>query len=302
VNLAEFDERLAHLFDVDRFEERGGWDFALSPSETADLLRVASSRFTAGFNGLLCAPNLEHHDVDRVYLLVFPEQSLIEQVIAEETQRGSPGAVIVTHHPCDMETGGRGFVAIPSVQLDALVACRTAIYVLHAPLDCHPDISTSGALADGLGLRRIGTFAPYFAGDAGVIGEQEPESFGAFAARVQQLCELPRLDPEQIRFAGRTVSRVAIVAGGGDDLDDLAQAEALGADTFLAGHWWTPHPGEWSDANRAAFRDRLPACRMNLLGASHDGSELVVFRDRLDPLFRDWGLDVTLRRQADHWR
>jgi putative NIF3 family GTP cyclohydrolase 1 type 2 len=302
VNLAEFDDRLAALFAVDRFEERGGWDFALTKQETADLLRVASPRFAAGFNGLLCAPNPGRQEIDRVYLLVFPEESLVEQVIAEERRRGGPGAVIVTHHPCDMETSVRGFIAIPSAQLEALIGCGTAIYVLHAPLDCHPENSTSGALADGLGLRRVGTFAPYFAGDAGVIGEQTPEPFGAFAVRVQQLCELPRLDAEQIRFAGRSVSRVAIVAGGGDDLDDLAQAEALGADTFLSGHWWTPHPGEWSDANRAAFRERLPACRMNLLGASHDGSELVVFRDRLAPLFRDWGLDVTLLRQADHWR
>lgn len=302
MNLADLDTRLADLFEIDRFEEAGGWDFALTPAERADLLRVAGPRFAARLNGLLCTPNPEQHVIGRVYLLVFPEASLVDRIIAEERRRGNPGAVIVTHHPCDMETSGRGFIAIPNTQLDALIDCRTAIYVLHAPLDCHQQISTSGALADGLGLRRTGTFAPYYAGDAGVIGQQKPEPFGSFAARVQELCELPRLDPEQTRFAGRLVERVAIVAGGGDDLDDLAQAESLGADTFLAGHWWTPHPGAWSDTNRAALRQRLPSCRMNLLGASHDGSELVVFRDRLAPLFRDWGLHVELVRQDDHWR
>jgi putative NIF3 family GTP cyclohydrolase 1 type 2 len=302
VNLAAFARRLDDLFAVDRFDEAGGWDFALSEAEMAELLRFASPDFAARGNGLLCAPDPGRHEVARVYLLVFPEASLVDAVIAEQRHRGNPGAVIVTHHPCDMETSGRGFVAVPSDQLDSLVACNAAIYVLHAPLDCHPEISTSGAIADGLGLRRIGTFAPYYAGDAGVIAEQAPEPFGAFAARVQRLCELPRLDPEQVRFAGRPVSRVAIVAGGGDDVHDLAQAEALGADTYLAGHWWTPHPGEWSDGNRAALRDVLPQCRMNLLGASHDGSELVVFRDRLAPLFAGWGLDVALLRQADHWR
>jgi putative NIF3 family GTP cyclohydrolase 1 type 2 len=302
VNLATFASRLDDLFAVARFDEIGGWDFALSEVETADLLRVAGPEFAAHFNGLLCSPDPDRQEAERVYLLVFPETSLVDRVVAEQRRLGSPGAVVVTHHPCDMETKGRGFLAIPPEQLQALIACNTAIYVLHAPLDCHPEISTSGAIADGLGLRRVGTFAPYYAGDAGVIAEQAPEPFGAFAARVQRLCELPRLDPEQVRFAGRPVSRVAIVAGGGDDLKDLAQAEALGADTYLAGHWWTPHPGVWSDRNRAAFRDALPNCGMNLLGASHDGSELVVFRDWLSPLFAAWGLDVTLLRQDDHWR
>jgi putative NIF3 family GTP cyclohydrolase 1 type 2 len=302
VNLAAFAGRLDDLFAVDRFDETGGWNFALSESETADLLRVASPEFAARFNGLLCALNSVRHELNRVYLLVFPELSLVDAVITAQRRRGNPGAVIVTHHPCDMETSGRGFLAIPPHQLDTLIACNTALYVLHAPLDCHPQVSTSGAIADGLGLRRVGTFAPYYAGDAGVIAEQAPEPFGAFAARVQRLCELPRLDPEQIRFAGRPVARIAIVAGGGDDLDDLAQAESHGADTFLAGHWWTPHPGEWSERNRAALRDRLPNLKMNLLGASHDGSELVVFRDRLAPLFAEWELEVRTLRQDDHWR
>jgi hypothetical protein len=135
-----------------------------------------------------------------------------------------------------------------------------------------------------------------------VIGEQPPERFADFSERVQVLCELPVLHVEQIRFAGRMVGRVAIVAGGGDDVDQMDEAQALGADTYLAGVWWTPHDGEWSDANRVAIREALPRWRMNLLSASHDGSELVVFRDRLLPLFGEWGLETILLRQDDHWR
>ncbi len=41
---------------------------------------------------------------------------------------------------------------------------------------------------------------------------------------------------------------------------------------------------------------------MNLLGASHDASELVVLRDRVAPLLADWGLDARVLRQDDHWR
>lgn len=46
----------------------------------------------------------------------------------------------------------------------------------------------------------------------------------------------------------------------------------------------------------------LPGLPMNLLSASHDGSELVVFRDQLEPLLANWGLRTELLREPDHWR
>jgi hypothetical protein len=76
----------------------------------------------------------------------------------------------------------------------------------------------------------------------------------------------------------------------------------LGADTYLTGTWWTPHRSEWADANRERLRELLPSFPLNLLGASHDGSELVVLRDRMAPLLTEWGLEVEVVRQADHWR
>jgi hypothetical protein len=157
-------------------------------------------------------------------------------------------------------------------------------------------------LADGLDLKRTSVFAPYVGGHTGVIGEQAPEPFAAFANRVKQLCEIPHFLPDQIRFNGRMVSRIAIVAGGGDNLDELVEAEDLGANTYLAGHWWTPHTGKWANGNRKAIAELLPRLSMNLLSASHDGSELVVFRDRLAPLIETWGIETVLVRQSNHWR
>jgi putative NIF3 family GTP cyclohydrolase 1 type 2 len=292
---------LDDFFDVERFAEPDGWDFAITAAEKASLLRRGSDVFQRTFNGIMLGGDRFDSPLDRVHLLVFPEASLIEDVLAAERGR-SGGSVIVTHHPVDMETGGRGFLPIPEAQLDALAAAGVAFYVLHAPLDCHPDVSTSRALAEGLGLAITDSFAPYVGGLCGVIGEQTPEPFGAFAERVRLLCELPFFLPDQVRFTGRDVSSVAIVAGGGDEVSYLEEAERLGPDCYLAGHWWTPHPGEWCDQNRTVLREAIAECRMNLLSASHDGSELVVFRDRLSPLFESWGLGVRLHRQADHWR
>lgn len=303
--LPDLTARLDDVFRPTAFDEHDGWDFVFGPGEHQALLDRAPSGFAASFNGLMLDPSHGtggQLPINRVYLIVFPERSLVEGVIAEEMKRGAPGAMILTHHVADMETADRGFIPIPVAQFDALLAANVAVHVLHAPLDCHPEVSTSGALADGLGLRRTGVFAPYHGGLAGVVGEQSPEPFGAFAERVRVLSELPHLDAAQVRHAGRPVARIAILAGGGDDLDSLAEAAALDVDTYLTGTWWTPHRSDWADANRAALRAFLPSCDLNLLGASHDGSELVVLRDRVAPLLAEWGLDVVLVRQADHWR
>ena len=303
--LVDLTSRLDDLFRPAAFDEHDGWDFAFGPGERDALLQRAAPGFETTFNGLMLDPARDADrplTVDRVYLLVFPEQTLIDRVIAAERERGAPGAMIFTHHVADMETADRGFLPIPVAQLDALLAADVALFALHAPLDCHPDISTSGALADGLGLRRAGTFAPDHGGFAGVLAEQEPEPFAAFAERVRVLCEVPHLDAAQVRHMGQPVVRVAIVAGGGDDIELLREAETLGVDTYLTGTWWTPHRGEWADANRAALRAFLPSCPLNLLGASHDGSELVVLRDQVAPLLQGWGLGVEVVRQDDHWR
>lgn len=302
MRLREITGRLDAYFRPAAFDEHEGWDFCFGPGEWGALLARTPAAFTATCNGLMIAPEAADSEpepdpeIARVYLIAFPRPAVLARIAAGERERGRPGALIVTHHVTDYEAGGRGLVPVPIDHFDELAAAKTGVYVIHAPLDCHPEISTSGALADALGLRRVRTFAPYVGGHAGIIGEQAPEPFAGFAERVRQLCELPALDAAQIRHAGRPVSRVAVIAGGGDDVDSLREVLAEEVDTYLTGTWWTPHQGEWAEQNRAAVRALLPECRFNLLGASHNSSEQVVLRNRLAPLMRDWGVDVSWLR------
>ncbi|MDP9364736.1 MAG: hypothetical protein M3Q10_11020, partial [Chloroflexota bacterium] len=135
--------RLDGRFRPAAFDEHDGWDMAFGPGERESLLARASAAFSATFNGLMSTTDGGGEPaIDRVYLLVFPEASLLERVIAEERERGAPGAMVFTHHVADFETSDRGFRSIPVAQLDALRAANLALHVLHAPLDCHPEIST----------------------------------------------------------------------------------------------------------------------------------------------------------------
>ena len=91
MRLAEFAARLDRQFDVAKCVEPNGWDFAISAGEKADLLRWASPQFATTFNGLLPMGLAPDCDVRRVYLLVFPEESLVASVVAQEHARGAPG-------------------------------------------------------------------------------------------------------------------------------------------------------------------------------------------------------------------
>lgn len=293
MQIRELTSRLDGFFQPEAFDEHDGWSFCFGPGEWEALLARTPPAFAATCNGLMIAPEQAEPEIDRVYLIVFPQPGVLASIVDREQQRGSPGALIVTHHVTDFEATGGGLTPVPVAAFDALAAANTGVYVIHAPLDCHPNISTTGALVDGLGLRRVDTFAPYIGGDAGIIAEQAPEPFGTFAERVRVLCDLPALDPAQVRHAGRDVSRVAVIAGGGDDVDLLREVQAAGVDTYLTGTWWTPHQSDWADQNRAAVRTRLPDCDFNLLGTTHNASEQVVLRDQLAPLIRSWGIETT---------
>lgn len=299
MRLAELVGRLDELFRPAAFDERDGWDFCFAPGEGDALLARTPAEFAATCNGQMIAPRGGEPAATRVYLIVFPRPELLDRIVTGERERGSPGTLIVTHHVTDYEAGGRGLAPVPSRHFDALAAANIGLYVIHAPLDCHPELSSSGALADDLGPRRVRTFAPYVGGEAGIIGEQAPEPFAAFAERARRLCELPALDADQVRHAGRPVARVAVIAGGGDDVDSLRQVLEAEVDTYLTGTWWTPHQGEWADQNRAAVRALLPECALNLLGTSHNSSEQVVLRDQLAPLIREWGIEPVWLRCAE---
>jgi putative NIF3 family GTP cyclohydrolase 1 type 2 len=302
MRLRELTDRLDAYFRPTAFDEQDGWSFCFGPGEWDALLALTPAAFATTCNGLMIAPGRPDPEIDRAYLVVFPQPDLVDQIVVAERERGSPGALVLTHHVTDFETRGGGLTPVPLSRFEALREANIALYVVHAPLDCHPETSTSGALVDGLGLRRVRTFAPYVSGHAGMIGEQAPEPFGGFAERVRVLCELQSFEPAQVRHAGRPVSRIAVIAGGGDDVDSLREVLAEDVDTYLTGTWWTPQRGDWADRNRAAVRALLPEITINLLGCSHNASEQVVLRDQLLPLITGWGVETRLIRQADHWR
>jgi putative NIF3 family GTP cyclohydrolase 1 type 2 len=242
--------------------------------------------------------------IERVYLCVFPGQDVLDTIIAHEVERGAPGAMIFSHHLADYQETGPGFVFINEPQLDELREHKISLYACHAPLDCHPEVSTAGALATGLNLTEQARFAPYYGGKAGVYGKlATPISFGEFARKAADITGLPRLRYNSLRHNGRQVQQVGIVTGSSDE-GMIREALELGCDTFLTGEWWYFGPGEWRAKRRESMRDLLTALDMNLIATSHYASEAVVLRDQMPGWFHKTlpAVEVEFVPQTDPWR
>ena len=290
----ELVRQLDSLFKVEEFDESRAWDFALPEGYRAVLSQYATPHFLDGvWNGLM----LDHAtQIDRVYLAVFPSRPTLDMAIAREVDRGAPGALIFTHHVAAYDPT-QGFSAIPEAQLADLREQHISLYVCHAPLDCHPEISTGGALARALNIHDQEHFACSDDRIAGVWGNVKPMPFQAFAERLAKVCELPALRYDQVLHNGRPVERVAVVPGGGDDPALIEEAQELGCDTYVAGEWWPYRNGDWAEQQRARLSELIPCLRMNLLGSSHYSSELVVLRDQIMPWLKDLGIDTQLLRE-----
>ncbi|NDJ75541.1 MAG: hypothetical protein GYB65_04715 [Chloroflexi bacterium] len=300
MNQAELVNKLDAYFEVDTFDESELWHTIIPPGDMRVYQRHALPEFVQGpWNGLMLNSTEE---IDRVYLIVFPDQDVLDTILALELERGAPGALIYAHHPADFEESGRGFLGISEDQLEAMREHYISYYGCHAPLDCHPEISTIVALAKTIKLRDWEWFAPHHGRFEGVHGKVHDVAFGDFAEHLAAVTDLPYIRYNQIRFNGQPVEHIAVIPGGGDNAQHLQQAVDLGCDTYITGHWWLVGDYEYAAQQRAAMRKLVPQLPMNLLGLSHYASEMIVLRDQLPAWFRNVGIEARFIKQPNPWR
>jgi len=300
MNLADVVNTLDSYFAVKKFDESGQW-----LSHMDDVHRAAAKPFfvpefwDGAWNGLMLNNGTE---ADRVYLVVFPTSDAIDTIIAREVERGASGSVIFAHHPAAYEEAGRGFVQIPIEQLEELREHQISYYNCHSPLDCHAETSTGTALANALGLHDLERFAKYYGGYAGVYGTVAQTTFQKFAEHVAKVCELTFLRYDQIVHNTQPIQKVALVPGSGGSPEFINEAAGVGADTFVTGHWHLFGNNDYSRQRREEFATYIPTVKINLIGASHYSSEMVVMRDQMKAWFREeLELEAVFIPQDDPW-
>jgi putative NIF3 family GTP cyclohydrolase 1 type 2 len=300
MNQAELVPKLDTFFNILGFDESSFWSSVIPAGNMPVYQRFAEVDFVQGtWNGLMLH-NTE--EIDRVYLVVFPEQTVLDTILALELERGAPGALIFAHHPADFEESGKGFRGISEAQVEELREHNISYYCCHAPLDCHPEISTVIALARALKLHDVEPFAPHYGGMEGVHGTVHDMAFGRFAEHLAEVTDLPYIRYNQVRFNGQPVEHVALIPGGGSDPRHLEQVRDLGCDTYVTGLWWPLGEYEYAAQRREVLSELVPTLPMNLLGTSHYASEMVVLRDQMPGWFRNAGIEAKFIKQPNPWR
>lgn len=299
MQLNDLTEALNTYFAIDSYNERD-WLDLISEAERGALMRFLRPEFVEGtWNGLMLDNTPGNGNIERVYLVVYPSQSVLDTIIAREVERGAPGAMVFSYQPVSYSEDKAQFNVVATEQLEELQAHHISMYVCHSPLDCHEEISTVVAIADALGLDEQVRFGEHYGGLGCVHGKISMTSFEKLATRLAKISELPYLRYDQLRHNARPVEHIAI-APAGLNTAFMEEAARLGVDTFVTGHWWLYGESGFASTSRERMGDYIPKLSLNLIGTSRYSNALVVMRDYVPDAFREHDVEVSFVRQENH--
>jgi len=248
-------------------------DFA---SYIPDMHPYIAENFKQRSMGLVCDFTRE---IRQVYTAVFPSDNVMEQIMADEPE----DAMLFLHHPAVWENRGtpQRWFQMDNKYVEACRARRVAIYAIHVPLDNFGPHSTSKSLAEALGIEIIEPFAAYRGGLAGVIGKTKCETASelqkVFASAVGHETKLYSYGDHQIRD-----QLVAVVAGGGNDIDLVPEVRERNINTLVTG---ISMINEYSEKAHAFEKEN----RINVMGGTHYSTEQFACRS-MCVYFRKLGL------------
>ncbi len=105
------------------------------------------------------------------------------------------------------------------------------------PLDCHDEIGTNASIVRAFHARVKKGFVQYGLGFAGRIGDIMPIGLDELVSKGKEFFSVERVEVGGAKPA--SITQVAIVAGGGDDVEYMEEAERLGAQVYISGEWYT---------------------------------------------------------------
>jgi putative NIF3 family GTP cyclohydrolase 1 type 2 len=202
-------------------------------------------------------------EVKTVYTAVFPSDKVLENILNNDPQ----DAMIFLHHPAiwDFRGNSRRWFQMDNKWVEQCKERRISIYAIHVPLDNFGLYSTSRSLTDALGIDIIEPFCEYRGGLAGVIGKTKCKTVielnDVFTRTVGHQTKLYPYGDTEI-FNGR----VAIVAGGGNDMDVLPSVVDKKVNTFITGI--TENNERYVEVHTFEKEKRI-----NVLGGTHYSTE-----------------------------
>lgn len=301
--LQEIQQALDHLFQIKKYGKDGAFSrFIPAVYDPIDFpwQHFFETDFVNTFNGLMIKGAAT---VNSVFLAVFPTDDVLEKFILQS----KPGDLLFMHHPLVMECGdplgksGRGFLPIPAHYLQEIKDKDLSIYTCHVPMDHHQTYGTSIAIAKALEADIVDGFA-YDGKDipCGLICKIPETTTRKLENQLKELFHIPYIDFEGKRH--EFITKIAIIAGCGDKIDLLKEAEEKGAEAYITGEIHCHIDNEYGKHKYSLIMDYVKKTNMSLIGVSHSASEYLVKKT----LMRDWfienfDVDVVLLPQKKWW-
>jgi putative NIF3 family GTP cyclohydrolase 1 type 2 len=244
-----------------------------------DFNEFTSGNFKKRYMGLM-ADNAS--EIKKVYTAVFPTEEVIGHILA----KGEKDAMLFIHHPMIWEIDGKNgvFRNIPWVGFKKLRDNHIAIYALHTPLDKTGGYSTSLSLANALNITKERDFYEYFGNPAGVIGKTNLKTIDLLVKKARESVG-HKVKLWAYGSKGITDDRVALIAGGGNDINALQEMADLGVNTFVTGV--TRPTRDYKPALEA--HEYAKQHKINIIGATHYSTEMFACIAMLD-YFKKLGL------------
>jgi putative NIF3 family GTP cyclohydrolase 1 type 2 len=231
-------------------------DWARYMNPVSDFL---TDNFKKRSMGLVCANS---NRITKVYAAVFPSLEVMQSVL----DRGEQNVLLFVHHPevWDIRKT-ETFLQMDARLLQQFRESGISIYNLHVPLDNYGQYSTGVSLAKSLGIKSRKPFAHYYGALAGVLGTTSFSSVSDISRRFSRIVghytSLYRYGSDEILNG-----KVAIAAGGGNNIEVLKEVVSEDINTFLTG------VSLLNDHSRASH-EYARANKINILGGTHYSTE-----------------------------
>lgn len=202
-------------------------------------------------------------EIRQVFTAVFPSARVLDRLLQAEVR----DCLLVLHHAMhwDIRNTPSAFIPIDERRLDALRNHGISLYVMHTPLDRTSPYSTTNTLAAALEIQKTADFFEYFGWPCGAIGTTTCRTTGHLARTAAAVVShRARIWPYGLDLIEG--GKVALIAGGGNDAEALAEIAAAGINTFVTGITAL-------NKHSQAAHDLARKHEINLIGLTHYSSE-----------------------------
>jgi putative NIF3 family GTP cyclohydrolase 1 type 2 len=222
----------------------------------------AAPAYEGRWNGLMVRGAGE---VERTATCVFPSDAIIDAL--------EPRTFLFSEHPLDFAEV-TGFQPLARRSFERMRVDGISFYHAHAPLDMHPEVSPSRLIGAGLGLGGLEEYGPIAEGIPGgacIVGQSDG-SLDDLAASLREMLgeEIP---VEVVTRPREEAGRVAVVAGGGADVDLLEQSLARGCQTYVTGNAARRPQHPFFGRKFDEFRALAAEHSLALIDGTHYGTE-----------------------------